>query len=79
LKEERRLTVFEKRALSIIFGVKRNKLTGEWRKLHNEGLTHLFSSSYIISSDKIEKIEMSGAYSTYGGEERCIQGNSGET
>ena len=33
----------------------------------------------IFSGDKIEKNEMSGAYSTYGVEERRIQGFGGET
>jgi hypothetical protein len=35
LKEERRLRVFENRVLRIIFGPKRDEVTGEWRKLHN--------------------------------------------
>jgi hypothetical protein len=42
-----------------------------------------FIYSYIrnahFSGDKIEKNEMGGAYSTYGGEERRIQGFGGET
>jgi hypothetical protein len=31
------------------------------------------------AGDKIEKIEMGGACSTYGGRERCVQGSGGET
>jgi hypothetical protein len=38
LREERRLRVFENRGLRRIFGCKRDELTGEWRKLHNEEL-----------------------------------------
>jgi hypothetical protein len=38
LKEEHRLRVFENRVLRRIFGPKRDEVTGEWRKLHNEGL-----------------------------------------
>jgi hypothetical protein len=38
LKEEHRLGVFVKRVLRRIFGPKRNEVTGEWRKLHNEEL-----------------------------------------
>jgi hypothetical protein len=38
LKEERRLRVFENRVLRRIFGPKRDEVTGEWRKLHNEEL-----------------------------------------
>jgi hypothetical protein len=34
LKEEHRLRVFENRVLRRIFGLKRIKATGEWRKLH---------------------------------------------
>ena len=38
LKEERRLRVFENRVLRRIFGPKRDKVTGEWIKLHKEDL-----------------------------------------
>jgi hypothetical protein len=40
--------VFEKRVLRRIFGPKRDEVTGEWRKLHNEELRDLYSSSSII-------------------------------
>jgi uncharacterized membrane protein len=36
--EEHRLRVFENRVLRRIFGPKRNEVTGDWRKLHNEEL-----------------------------------------
>ena len=39
--EERRLRVFENRVLRRIFGPKRDEVTGEWRKLHNEELSDL--------------------------------------
>jgi hypothetical protein len=35
-----RLRVFENRVLSRIFGPKRDEVTGEWRRLHNEELHH---------------------------------------
>jgi len=35
LREERRLRVFENRVWRRVFGPKRDKVTGEWRKLHN--------------------------------------------
>ena len=38
LREERRLRVFENRVLRKVFGPKRDEVTGEWRKLHNEKL-----------------------------------------
>jgi len=36
LREERRMRVFENRVLRKIFGPKKDEVTGEWRKLHNE-------------------------------------------
>ena len=41
LREERRLRVFENRVLRRVFGPKRDEVTGEWRKLHNEELRDL--------------------------------------
>jgi hypothetical protein len=38
LREERRLRAFENRVLRRIFGPKKDDVTGEWRKLHNEEL-----------------------------------------
>jgi hypothetical protein len=48
LREKRRLRVFENRVLRKIFGPKRGDVTGGWRKLHNEELHDLYSSSSII-------------------------------
>jgi hypothetical protein len=47
LREEHRLRVFENRVLRGIFGPKRDEVTGEWRKLHNEELRDLYSSPHI--------------------------------
>jgi hypothetical protein len=44
LREECRLRVFENRVLRKIFGPKRDEVTGEWRKLHNEDFNDLLSS-----------------------------------
>ena len=41
LREERRLRLFENRVLKKVFGPKRDEVTGEWRKLHNEELNDL--------------------------------------
>jgi hypothetical protein len=48
LREERRLRVFEKRALRRIFGPRRDEVTGEWRKLHNEELNVLYSLPNLV-------------------------------
>jgi hypothetical protein len=47
-----RLRVFENRVLRRIFGPKRDEVTGEWRKLHNEELHNLYSSPNIIRTIK---------------------------
>jgi hypothetical protein len=48
LREEHRLRVFENRVLRRIFGLRRDEVTGGWRKLHNEELHNLYSSPNII-------------------------------
>jgi hypothetical protein len=48
LREEHRLEVFENRVLRRIFRPKRDEVTGEWRKLHNEELHILYFSPNII-------------------------------
>jgi hypothetical protein len=52
LREEHRLRVFENRVLRRMFGPKRDEVTGEWRKLHNEELHNLYSSPDIIRQVK---------------------------
>ena len=47
-REERRLRVFENRALRRIFGPKRDEVTGEWRKLHNEEHNDMYSSPNTV-------------------------------
>jgi len=44
LWEERKLRVFENMVLRRIFGPRRDKLTGEWRRLHNKELNDLYCS-----------------------------------
>jgi hypothetical protein len=48
LREEHGMRVFENRVLRRIFGPKKDKVTGGWRKLHNEELHNLYSSRSII-------------------------------
>ena len=48
LREERTLRVFENMVLRRIFGPRRDEVTGEWTRLHNEELNDLYSSSNIV-------------------------------
>jgi hypothetical protein len=52
LMEEHRLGVFEHRVLRRILGPKRDEVTGDWRKLHNEELHKLYYSPNIIKMIK---------------------------
>ena len=58
--EERRLGLFGNRVLRIIFGPKRDEVTGEWRKLHNEELRDVYFSINIILVIKSRRIRWAG-------------------
>jgi len=49
-----------------LFGPRRDEVTGEWRRLHNEELSDLYSSPNICAGVKIEKNEMGWACGAYG-------------
>ena len=48
MREDHRLRVSENRMLRRIFGPKRDEVTGEWRKLHNDELDDLYSAPNIV-------------------------------
>jgi hypothetical protein len=52
--------VFENRMLRRIFGPKRDEVTGDWRKLHNEELYKLYSSTNIIRMIKSRRMRWAG-------------------
>jgi hypothetical protein len=60
LREDHRLRVFENRVLRKIFGPKKDEVTGEWRKLHNEELHDLYSSPSIIRTIRLRRMRWAG-------------------
>ena len=73
LREERRLRVFENRVLRRVFGPKRDEVTGEWRKLHTEELSDLYSLPNIVRVVKSRRMRWAGHVMRMG------QGSGGET
>ena len=60
VREERRLKVFESWLLRRIFGTKRDEVTGEWNKLHNEELRDLYSLPNIVRVVKLRRMRWAG-------------------
>jgi hypothetical protein len=70
LREERRLRVFENRVLRRIFGLNRDEVTRDWRKLHNEELNDQYSPNILrmIISRRMRWAE----HVARKGERRCV-------
>ena len=73
LREEHTPKVVDSRVLKRVFGIERDEVTRELRKLHNEELNDLFSPN-IVRVIKSRRMRWA-----YGGEERRIQGFGWET
>jgi hypothetical protein len=73
LREEHRLRVFANRVLRRIFGPKRDEVTGEWRKMHNEELHNLYSSPDIIRQVKSRRMRLAGHVACMGEERKLYK------
>ena len=60
LREKRRLRVFENRVLRRIFGPRRDEVTGEWKKLHNEELNDVYCSPNVVRVIKSRRMRRAG-------------------
>jgi len=60
MREERKLRVSGNMVLRIIFGPRRDEVTGEWRRLHNEELNNFYSSPNIVRVIKSRRMRWAG-------------------
>jgi hypothetical protein len=68
LREERKLRVFENMVLRRIFGPRRDEVTGEWRRLHNEEQNDLYSTPNIVRVIKSRRVKWAGHVARMGEE-----------
>jgi len=55
-----------------IFRLRRDEVTGEWRRLHNEELNYLYSSPNIVRVIKSRRMRWAGHVARRGEERGCI-------
>ena len=68
LREERKMRVFENMVLRRIFGPRRDEVTGEWRRLHDEELNELCSSPNFVLVIKSRRVRWAGHVARMGEE-----------
>ena len=71
MREESKLRMFENKVLRRIFGHRRDEVTGEWRRLHNEEINDLYSSPNIVRVIKSRRMRWAGHVARMG-EERVV-------
>jgi len=73
LREKRKLRGFENMVLRRIFGSRSDEVTGEWRRLYNEGLNDLYSSPNIVRVIKSRRMRLAGHVARMGEEWRVYR------
>ena len=77
MKEEIRLRAFQNRVLRRISGLRRDEVTGEWRKLHEE-LNYLYCSTNIVRVIKSRRMRWAGHIARMGKSRGMYRGLMGK-
>jgi len=72
MREKRKLRVFESMVLRRIFGPRRDEVTGEWRRFHNEEINDVYSSPKIMRVIKSRRMRWAGNVARMGEDKGCI-------